>query len=76
MKLDLPSFDFLMLLASELLESFGVLVVYVYLKYFTFQILGPIYSIAFRVSSGKSLIRLSRMVLAMYCLNPASSIPG
>jgi len=34
-KLDLPSFDFLKLLASELLESFGVLVVYVYLKYFT-----------------------------------------
>ena len=33
-KLDLPSFDFLKLLASELLESFGVLVVYVYLKYF------------------------------------------
>ena len=33
-KLDLPSFDFLMLLASELLESFGVLVVYIYL-YFT-----------------------------------------
>ncbi len=34
-KLDLPSFDFLELLASELLGSFGVLVVYVYLKYFT-----------------------------------------
>ena len=34
MKLDLPSFGFLKLLASELLGSFGVLVVYVYLKYF------------------------------------------
>jgi len=33
-KLDLPSFGFLKLLASELLGSFGVLVVYVYLKYF------------------------------------------